>query len=82
MKILNVLKLSYDGLDRPQKDIFLDIACFFKGEERYWVTGLLEAFDFFPTSGIKVLLDKALITISNANQIEMHDLIQEMGQDL
>ena len=79
MKILNVLKLSYDGLDRPQKDIFLDIACFFKGEERYWVTGLLEAFDFFPTSGIKVLLDKALITISNANQIEMHDLIQEMG---
>ncbi|KAH1261309.1 TMV resistance protein N [Glycine max] len=82
MKILNVLKLSYDGLDRPQKDIFLDIACFFKGEERYWVTGLLEAFDFFPTSGIKVLLDKALITISNANQIEMHDLIQEMGQDI
>jgi len=27
MEIHNVLKLSYDGLDRSQKDIFLDIAC-------------------------------------------------------
>nr|KYP53531.1 TMV resistance protein N [Cajanus cajan] len=34
-------------------------------------------------SGIEVLLDKALITISNYNNsIEMHDLIQQMGQEI
>nr|KYP57130.1 TMV resistance protein N [Cajanus cajan] len=33
-------------------------------------------------SGIEVLLDKALITISNYNEIEMHDLIQQMGQEI
>ncbi|KAK8464336.1 hypothetical protein PHAVU_011G181366 [Phaseolus vulgaris] len=81
-EINNVLKLSYDGLDRSQKDIFLDIACFFKGKDRDWVTNLLEACDFFAASGIEVLLDKALVTISDCNSIEMHDLIQEMGREI
>jgi len=82
IQIHKVMKLSYDGLDRSQKDIFLDIACFFKRGKRDWVTRLLEDFDFFATSGIEVLLDKALITISDGNRIEMHDLIQEMGWEI
>ncbi|EEF27935.1 transferrin, putative [Ricinus communis] len=32
MEIQNILKISYDGLDENEKNIFLDIACFFKGE--------------------------------------------------
>ncbi|RDX93478.1 putative disease resistance protein, partial [Mucuna pruriens] len=82
MEIHNTLKLSYDGLDCSQKEIFLDLACFFKGVKRDWVTGLLEAFGFFPASGIQVLLDKALITISRGKWIEMHDLTQEMGREI
>ncbi|RDX79531.1 TMV resistance protein N, partial [Mucuna pruriens] len=82
MEIHNVLKLSYDGLDSSQKDIFLDIACFFKGWESDRVTSILEACDFFAASGIEVLLDKALITISDCNHIKMHDLIQEMGLEI
>ncbi|RDX79086.1 TMV resistance protein N, partial [Mucuna pruriens] len=81
-EILDVLKLSFDALDDSQQDIFLDIACFFNGEKREWVTSLLEACEFFAASGIEVLLDKALITISNFNQIEMHDLIQQMGREI
>jgi len=42
----------------------------------------LEACDFFAASGIEVLLDKALVTISYCNRIEMHDLIQEMGREI
>ncbi|XP_029125539.1 TMV resistance protein N [Cajanus cajan] len=82
MQIHNILKLSYDGLDRSQKNIFLDIACLLKGENKNFVTSLLEACGFFAVSGIEVLLDKALITISNYNLIEMHDLIQQMGQEI
>ncbi|RDY13182.1 TMV resistance protein N, partial [Mucuna pruriens] len=83
MEIQKVLKLSYDDLEPHEKDIFLDIACFFRGEERDWVTGLLEeAFGFFPELGIEVLLDKALITISYGKWIEMHDLLQEMGRGI
>jgi len=82
IEIHNVLKLSYDCLDRSQKDIFLDIVCFFKGWERDRVTNILEACDFFAASGIESLLDKSLITISNYNHIKMHDLIQEMGWEI
>ncbi|XP_014519090.1 TMV resistance protein N isoform X1 [Vigna radiata var. radiata] len=82
MKIHSVLKLSYDGLDHTQKDIFLDIACFFRGNQRDHVTNMLEAFDFSAISGIEALLDRALITVSGCNQLEMHDLIQEMGWEI
>ncbi|KAK7316584.1 hypothetical protein RJT34_00159 [Clitoria ternatea] len=82
VKIHNVLKLSYDELDCTEQNIFLDIACFLKGESRDHVTNLLEACGFFAAIGIEELLDKSLITISNVNKIEMHDLIQEMGHEI
>ncbi|KAL2339968.1 hypothetical protein Fmac_007908 [Flemingia macrophylla] len=81
-EIYNVLKLTYDGLDCFQKDIFLDIACFFKGWARDRVTSILEACDLFAASGIEALLDKALITISDHHHIKMHDLIQEMAWEI
>lgn len=31
-EIFSVLRMSFDGLDDYERDIFLDIACFFKGE--------------------------------------------------
>nr|XP_048319497.1 disease resistance protein RPV1-like [Ziziphus jujuba var. spinosa] len=34
-RIFHVLQISFDGLDDDQKEIFLDIACFFKGKEEY-----------------------------------------------
>ena len=34
MEIKSVLKISFDGLD-DKEDIFLDIACFFKGKDRF-----------------------------------------------
>ncbi|XP_010099047.2 disease resistance protein RML1A isoform X2 [Morus notabilis] len=82
-KILSVLKLSYDSLDDTQQDLFLDIACFFKGEKRDLVQKILDACDLFATEGIPILIDKALITISgNSNTIWMHDLIQMMAFEI
>ncbi|XP_059627253.1 uncharacterized protein LOC132270059 [Cornus florida] len=77
-EILQVLKISFDGLDELEKEIFLDIACFFKGKHKCYVTRILDSCGFCPGIGIPVLVEKSLITITN-DQFWMHDLIQEMG---
>ncbi|KAH1161429.1 hypothetical protein AAZX31_01G031700 [Glycine max] len=80
-KIFSVLKLSYDGLDEEQKNIFLDIACFYRGHEEIIVAQKLESCGFSATIGMDVLKDKCLISTLEG-KIEMHDLIQEMGQEI
>ena len=77
-----MLRSSYDGLEYIEKKIFLDIACFFKGEKIVWVVSLLDACDFFPIVGIETLLDRDLITINDFGCIEMHNLIKGMGKKI
>ncbi|KAJ9542563.1 hypothetical protein OSB04_029069 [Centaurea solstitialis] len=77
-EIFETMKLSFDGLDVSEKNIFLDIACFFKGKDKEHVTRVLDSFGFEPVIGISVLIEKSLITVSN-EKLGMHDLIQEMG---
>ncbi|KAL6316340.1 hypothetical protein AAG906_017975 [Vitis piasezkii] len=78
-KINDVLRISFDGLDYFEKEVFLDIACFFKGEDKDSMLRILDGCNLFATYGIRVLCDRCLVTISN-NVIQMHDLIQQMGQ--
>ncbi|XP_034708580.1 disease resistance protein RUN1-like [Vitis riparia] len=80
-EIQSVLKRSYDELDRTQKEIFLDVACFFNGECKDRVKRILDACNFFVESGIGVLSKKCLITIFD-NKISMHHLLQQMGRDI
>ncbi|RVW64930.1 TMV resistance protein N [Vitis vinifera] len=63
------------------KTIFLDIACFFNGEEKDFVTRILDACNFYAESGIGVLGDKCFVTILD-NKIWMHDLLQQMGREI
>ncbi|KAH9783797.1 ADP-ribosyl cyclase/cyclic ADP-ribose hydrolase [Citrus sinensis] len=79
-RIYKVLKISYDELTPKHRKIFLDIACFFKGEQVDNVTRIQDK----PTSlcyELEFLVDKSLITISS-NRLQMHDLLQEMGQTI
>ncbi|XP_010665420.1 disease resistance protein RPV1 [Vitis vinifera] len=78
-EVLNVLKTSFDGLDDNEKNMFLDIAFFYKGEDKDFVIEVLD--NFFPVSEIGNLVDKSLITISD-NKLYMHDLLQEMGWEI
>jgi energy-coupling factor transporter ATP-binding protein EcfA2 len=80
--IQEILKISYDRLDDNEKDIFLDIACFFKGKHANYVIKILDKCGFFPDIGIQVLIDKSLITIEEYNNLGMHDLLQEMGREI
>ncbi|XP_044510112.1 disease resistance protein RPV1-like [Mangifera indica] len=81
-KILNILRISYDGLDHEEKNIFLDIACFFKGKDRDQVIRILDGCYHSALSGLSDLIDKALISISSDNTLQMHDLLQEMGWEI
>ncbi|KAK3416427.1 hypothetical protein EUGRSUZ_H02164, partial [Eucalyptus grandis] len=80
-KINDVLKLSYDGLEHNEKDIFLDIACFFKGRTIEYITKVLDSCDFDTTIGVQVLVEKSLI-FNDRGTLQMHDLIQLMGMDI
>ncbi|CAL9017860.1 unnamed protein product [Prunus brigantina] len=77
--IFPALRISYDGLEETEKQIFLDIACFFKGEDHNRVHKILDACNFHPTIGISVLQDKCLVKIIKGNRLWMHDLLQQMG---
>ncbi|XP_057455153.1 disease resistance protein RPV1-like [Lotus japonicus] len=82
-KIQEVLQVSYKGLERTeQQEIFLDIAFFFKDENKDSVIRILNACGFNAISGIQILQDKALISVSSINTIQMHDLLRDMAFDI
>lgn len=81
-EIVEVLKVSYDNLDDNEKEIFLDIACFFKGGLVEDVEKTLDASRFYAKYGIGVLKDKSLIRIDEINTVKMHDLVQDLGRDI
>ncbi|KAH9725741.1 ADP-ribosyl cyclase/cyclic ADP-ribose hydrolase [Citrus sinensis] len=79
-KIMSILQISFEGLQDSEKKIFLDVACFFKWENRDYVTKILEGCGFSPVIGIEVLIEKSLLTVDGRNILHMHDLLQELGQ--
>ncbi|KAK8329849.1 hypothetical protein V6Z12_A11G353100 [Gossypium hirsutum] len=82
-EILDTLRISFDGLEEREKNIFLDIACFFNGEKKDLVMKVLDGCEFFPDIGIDVLIKKSLIKVSDDNQyLRMHALLQEMGRKI
>ncbi|PPR85751.1 hypothetical protein GOBAR_AA34942 [Gossypium barbadense] len=87
-KISQILKRSFDGLD---KNIFLDIACFFKNESKEDAEEILSRCYRGAVSGISNLLDKCLIdiitdipffSIDYCECVSMHDMLEEMGKDI
>ncbi|KAI9094465.1 hypothetical protein K1719_026690 [Acacia pycnantha] len=78
--IIEVLRISYDGLHEEEKTIFLDIACFFSGWTKKEVTLILKGCGIYSKIGIKVLIEKALLVKTGACTFEMHDLLQDLGR--
>ncbi|KAF7849947.1 hypothetical protein BT93_L0098 [Corymbia citriodora subsp. variegata] len=79
--INEVLKISFDGLEENEKEIFLDIACFFKGKSIKFIKEILDSCDFDTAIGIEILIERSLIK-NEHEALQMHDLIQFMGQDI
>ncbi|KAM1478639.1 hypothetical protein ACFX2I_026035 [Malus domestica] len=77
--IVNRLRISFDGLCRSEKAIFLDISCFFIGEDKDYVAKRLDKCGFSATIGISVLRERCLITVEQ-NKLNKHDLLREMAR--
>ncbi|XVF78457.1 hypothetical protein PTKIN_Ptkin14bG0135000 [Pterospermum kingtungense] len=81
-EILDRLQIGFDELEETEKNIFLDIACFFdNGEEKDLVIKVLDGCDFSALIGIDVLIKKSLIK-DCGNYFWMHDLLREMGRKI
>ncbi|KAI9119745.1 hypothetical protein K1719_009134 [Acacia pycnantha] len=79
--IQDVLKVSYDGLDDEEKEVFLDIACFLRGESEEYVLAMLKSYGFHADICLSTLMDKALISIGHS-VVRVHDLIQSMAFEI
>ncbi|KAL3721774.1 hypothetical protein ACJRO7_034161 [Eucalyptus globulus] len=79
--VLAKLKISFEMLEDAQREIFLDIACYFIGEKRIHPHYVWKALDFFPRSDIIVLIRMSLIKIVD-DRLLMHDLLRDLGREI
>ncbi|CAL1410259.1 unnamed protein product [Linum trigynum] len=79
-KVQERLKISYNELTRNEKEIFLDIACFFIGSHQNLPYYMWSGCDFYPESGIDTLIQRSLIKLDVGNHFWMHDHIKDLGR--
>ncbi|XP_048431200.1 disease resistance protein RPV1-like [Pyrus x bretschneideri] len=80
--IQRILRKSYDSWDDVMQQVFLDLACFFKGEDKDYILQILRSLKLnVPQDCIEVLVENAIITIEG-NRILMHDLLEKMGKHI
>uniref|UniRef100_A0A368UL68 TIR domain-containing protein n=1 Tax=Glycine max TaxID=3847 RepID=A0A368UL68_SOYBN len=78
--IMDVLRISYDDLEENDREIFLDIACFFDQDYfEHCEEEILDFRGFNPEIGLQILVDKSLITIFDG-RIYMHSLLRDLGK--
>ncbi|CAN1841540.1 Disease resistance-like protein DSC1 [Linum perenne] len=76
-RIQRMLKTSFERLDSDERNGFLDIACFFKGESKQYVKSRLD--EYIITS----LADKSLVSFSGDDErVVMNSLMEEMGRGI
>ncbi|GJV93353.1 Toll/interleukin-1 receptor domain-containing protein [Tanacetum coccineum] len=76
------MEISFDDLENDYKEIFLDVACILKGEQKDRAIQVFESCGFNAIIGLRVLEQKSLITITEYGSLGMHDHIEEMGKNI
>ncbi|XP_010256316.1 PREDICTED: TMV resistance protein N-like [Nelumbo nucifera] len=76
------LRISFDALDRENKEIFLDIAFFFIGMNKNYAIEILDGCGFSSEASISDLVYRSLITIDENDEIRMSFLLRDMGREI
>ncbi|GLJ45681.1 hypothetical protein SUGI_0961550 [Cryptomeria japonica] len=74
------LIISYDNLNETEKQIFLDIACFFIGSEKSKVLSIWESSGWSANLAIHNLHAKSLVKFTFDDRLQMHDILRDMGR--
>ncbi|CAL5378160.1 unnamed protein product [Camellia sinensis] len=84
VKLHNVLQISYDCLDDHDKDLFLDIVCFFAWKGKDHMVKILDGCDIHTTVGVQNLIRRCLVGINEVdnNTLIMHQLLRDMGREI
>ncbi|GLJ39303.1 hypothetical protein SUGI_0802090 [Cryptomeria japonica] len=96
--IKDTLKISYDSLEEDQKQIFMDIACFFIGESVSKSMSIWKASGWRAEHAIQTLKDKCLVEVQTFFDgvhtfhkrchyepgfvWRMHDHLRDLGRDM
>ncbi|KAI9127256.1 hypothetical protein K1719_001815 [Acacia pycnantha] len=81
--VVDVLKLSFDGLDDKQQNVFLDMT--FLVKEKVWISMnvIRQIHGSSVDIEISVLREKSLISLDNhTDGIGMHNLVMKMGLEI
>ncbi|KAL3744254.1 hypothetical protein ACJRO7_013502 [Eucalyptus globulus] len=76
------LRISYDALSYEDKQIFLDIACFFIGTDLRIASYVWDDYEFYPSMGIETLRLMSLIKIGDNYELKMHDQLRDLGTEI
>ncbi|XP_027905589.1 TMV resistance protein N-like [Vigna unguiculata] len=81
--VLPVLKICFEGLpNQIERNLFLDIYCFFVGKDRAYVTKILNGCGVDADSGIGILIERSLIIVKKNNKFGLHPLLREMAREI
>ncbi|XP_057813476.1 disease resistance protein RUN1 isoform X2 [Cryptomeria japonica] len=80
--IKSILKLSFDALDEEEKEIFLDISCFFIGIEEQLAINVWDGCGWSGLHSLVILKNKCLVELDEWNCITMHDHLRDLGKEI
>ncbi|XP_043691613.1 disease resistance protein RPV1-like isoform X2 [Telopea speciosissima] len=80
--VMKSLKISYDGLDDEEQQMFLDTACFFIEMNKDIACHIWDRCGFSPQVGLDALCVRSLVTISEKGELKMHDQLRDLGRQI
>ncbi|KAH9288615.1 hypothetical protein KI387_032732 [Taxus chinensis] len=87
--IKQILKISFDALDNEEKQIFLDIACFFIGKSKSMATKIVKGSGWSAELALQNLKDKCLVEEGyevgyayGEVVLRMHDHLRDLGREI
>lgn len=78
LRLQQALEEYFSALSDEEKQILLDIACFFIGKNQSDVLQTKQ----YTALQISLLEDKSLVSIDENNKLHMHVLLQAMARDI
>jgi Leucine-rich repeat (LRR) protein len=72
------LEISYKDLDQPEKDMFLDIACYFGGWKEIIALRIWDSKS--STLELQNLKDRSLVKVNEDGNLSIHDQLRDMGR--